>query len=103
MSTRAIAPIVGASHMQVARDLAPSLTDVTDGPRTVDSMDEKTRTFQPRPDLRTEPVGPSQPKRRQPLSLQARTGASSGSHVIFPESSNPLRGRDDIRWLQGKL
>lgn len=49
--TRAIAPIVGKSHMSVARDLA-SVTDVTDeapAPREVHGRDGITRTFQPRP------------------------------------------------------
>ena len=51
LSSRAIAPIVGKSHMSVARDLA-SVTDVTDeapAPREVHGRDGITRTFQPRP------------------------------------------------------
>lgn len=70
MSTRAIAPIVGASHMQVARDLAPSVTNVTDKPRTVESMDGVSRTFQPRPEPQPAPTEPPKPKRR-PLTDQS--------------------------------
>lgn len=65
MSTRAIAPIVGASHMQVARDIHPSVTNVTDQkePRPVESMDGIIRTFQPRPEPTAEPTEPPRPKR----------------------------------------
>lgn len=33
LSTRAIAPVVGVSHMQVARDISTGVTDVTPAPR----------------------------------------------------------------------
>jgi hypothetical protein len=59
MSTRAIAPIVGAGHVTVSRDIA-SVPNETDAPRTVESMDGISRTFQPRP----EPAEPTAPKRR---------------------------------------
>lgn len=56
MSTRAIAPIVGASFKTVARDIEPSVSNDTDGPRTVESMDGITRTFQPRTEPQPEPM-----------------------------------------------
>lgn len=47
MSSRAIAPVVGAHHATVARDME-SVADATDSPRTVKSIDGVERTFQPR-------------------------------------------------------
>ena len=49
MSSRAIAPVVGASFKTVARDIESVSTD-TDAPRTVKSLDGVERTFQPRPE-----------------------------------------------------
>lgn len=66
MSTRAIAPIVGADHATVARDVQ-SVANATDEPRTVESMDGIARTFRTQP----EPAAPPAPKRR-PLPEQAR-------------------------------
>lgn len=48
MSSRAIAPVVGASKSTVAADIE-SVQDRTDAPRTVKSIDGIERTFQPRP------------------------------------------------------
>ena len=48
MSSRAIAPVVGASFKTVARDIESVSVD-TDAPRTVKSIDGVERTFQPRP------------------------------------------------------
>lgn len=48
MSSRAIAPVVGASFKTVARDIESVSVD-TDAPRTVKSIDGIERTFQPRP------------------------------------------------------
>ena len=48
MSSRAIAPVVGANPKTVQRDIA-SATNVADAPRTVKSIDGIERTFQPRP------------------------------------------------------
>lgn len=50
MSTRAIAPIVGADHVTVSRDLAkPTVADATVAPapttRTTEGRDGKTRTY----------------------------------------------------------
>lgn len=47
MSSRAIAPVVGASFKTVARDIESVSAD-TDAPRTVKSLDGVERTFQPR-------------------------------------------------------
>jgi hypothetical protein len=44
MSTRAIAPIVGASHQTVANDLESPVKNLTPGPRVVTGMDGKTYT-----------------------------------------------------------
>ena len=49
MSSRAIAPVVGASFKTVARDIESVSVD-TDAPRTVKSLDGVERTFQPRPE-----------------------------------------------------
>ena len=49
MSSRAIAPVVGANHNTVARDLR-SVSNDTDAPRTVKSLDGVDRTFRPRPE-----------------------------------------------------
>lgn len=51
MSTRAIAPIVGASHMSVARDLDSPVTTVTPAaePRRITGRDGKTYTRHPAP------------------------------------------------------
>ena len=51
MRTRAIAPVVGASQMTVVRDVRQSETFESDTPRTVQSNDGITRTFQPNYDL----------------------------------------------------
>lgn len=50
--TRAIAPVVGTSHVTVKNDLDSSVKNFTDerpAPRTVHGRDGITRTFQPRP------------------------------------------------------
>lgn len=52
MSTRAIAPIVGAGFNTVARDLR-SVPNGTDDPRPIESMDGITRTL-----LSVTPPGP---------------------------------------------
>lgn len=80
MSTRAIAPIVGADHVTVSRDLAgvsnatpaPVLTDNPgrivkltgpNSPTTTTGMDGKTYTRPaPQPEI-SEPAEPSKPKR----------------------------------------
>ena len=49
MSSRAIAPVVGASKSTVAADIE-SVQDRTDAPRTVKSLDGVDRTFRPRPE-----------------------------------------------------
>lgn len=84
--TRAIAPIVGKSHMSVARDLA-SVTDVTDeapAPREVHGRDGITRTFQTRPALEpvtvdhdTGEITQTVPRKRprRPIHETARTAA----------------------------
>lgn len=73
MSTRAIAPIVGANQATVVRDLASDANASVDEPRVSHGLDGKTRTHQPRPDLtdNPEPVEPPKPKRR-PITDQAR-------------------------------
>ena len=48
MSSRAIAPVVGANYATVTRDIK-SVASATDAPRTVKSLDGVDRTFQPRP------------------------------------------------------
>ena len=53
MSTRAIAPVVGANYATVSRDIKESVASATDTPRTVQSNDGITRTFQPRPEPNT--------------------------------------------------
>lgn len=78
MSTRAIAPIVGASHMSVARDLGSPVTTVTPDaePRQITGRDGKTYT-RPAPEPVTvdhdtgEIVEERKPKRR-PLPDQYR-------------------------------
>ena len=47
MSSRAIAPVVGANYATVTRDIK-SVASATDAPRTVKSLDGVDRTFQPR-------------------------------------------------------
>ena len=47
MSSRAIAPVVGASQRTVSNDLSEQ--SCSDAPRTVKSLDGVDRTFQPRP------------------------------------------------------
>ena len=49
MSSRAIAPVVGASHVTVQSDMRSSGKNLPDAPRTVKSIDGIERTFQPRP------------------------------------------------------
>ena len=49
MSSRAIAPMVGASYDTVQRDIR-SDRNLSDAPRTVKSLDGVERTFQPRPE-----------------------------------------------------
>ena len=49
MSSRAIAPVVGASYDTVQRDIR-SDRNLSDAPRTVKSLDGVERTFQPRPE-----------------------------------------------------
>ena len=49
MSSRAIAPVVGASYDTVQRDIR-SDRNLSDAPRTVKSLDGVDRTFQPRPE-----------------------------------------------------
>ena len=48
MSSRAIAPVVGASQRTVSNDLSEQ--SCSDAPRTVKSLDGVERTFQPRPE-----------------------------------------------------
>ena len=48
MTTRAIAPIVGAGYRTVQRDIESSGSNDPDAPRTVKSLDGVERTFQPR-------------------------------------------------------
>ena len=47
MSSRAIAPVVGASHVTVQSDMRSSGKNLPDAPRTVKSLDGVERTFQP--------------------------------------------------------
>ena len=49
MSSRAIAPVVGASRDTVQKDIRSSGRNLPDAPRTVKSIDGIERTFQPRP------------------------------------------------------
>ena len=49
MSSRAIAPVVGANQATVVRDMQSSDANASDAPRTVKSLDGVDRTFQPRP------------------------------------------------------
>lgn len=49
MSSRAIAPVVGAGYDTVQRDIRASDRFRSDAPRTVKSLDGVDRTFQPRP------------------------------------------------------
>ena len=49
MSSRAIAPVVGAGYRTVQRDIESSGSNGPDAPRTVKSLDGVDRTFQPRP------------------------------------------------------
>ena len=83
MSTRAIAPIVGASHMQVKRDMDAGVTNVPpvlsddpgkivrltgpDSAATVMGMDGKSYS---RPEPAPEPTEPPKPRRR-PITDQA--------------------------------
>ena len=48
MSSRAIAPVVGANQATVVRDMQSSDANASDAPRTVKSLDGVERTFQPR-------------------------------------------------------
>lgn len=48
MSSRAIAPVVGANQATVVRDMQSSDAKASDAPRTVKSLDGVERTFQPR-------------------------------------------------------
>ena len=50
MSSRAIAPVVGAGYRTVQRDIESSGSNGPDAPRTVKSLDGVERTFQPRPE-----------------------------------------------------
>lgn len=50
MSSRAIAPVVGAGYDTVQRDIRASDRFRSDAPRTVKSLDGVYRTFQPRPE-----------------------------------------------------
>lgn len=70
MSTRAIAPIVGASREQVRRDISTDTFVSVDEPRISHGLDGKSRTHQPRPEPAPEPTEPPKPKRR-PLTDQA--------------------------------
>ena len=56
MSTRAIAPVIGATHMTVARDLSEGVTNVTPE-RQVTGIDGKTYTAAPRTTPVEEPQG----------------------------------------------
>lgn len=49
MSSRAIAPVVGASRDTVQKDIRSSGRNLPDAPRTVKSIDGIERTFHPRP------------------------------------------------------
>lgn len=72
MSTRAIAPVVGANFNTVARDIR-SVSNDTDEIRKVQSNDGITRTFQPRPESNVweEPADVTPPKpKRAPLPQQ---------------------------------
>ena len=50
MSSRAIAPVVGAGYRTVQRDIESSGSNGPDAPRTVKSLDGVDRTFKPRPE-----------------------------------------------------
>ena len=51
MSSRAIAPVVGANYQTVQKDIRTGLVESRpDAPRTVKSLDGVERTFQPRPE-----------------------------------------------------
>lgn len=67
MSTRAIAPIVGADHVTVSRDLGRVANATPEPPAPVQGMDGKTYT---RPEVHSEPVAAAAPKRR-PLTDQS--------------------------------
>lgn len=67
MSTRAIAPIVGTSHVTVSNDLGATVKNFTAAePRASHGLDGKTRVHQPRPEPASdhEPVEPSNPPER---------------------------------------
>ncbi len=61
MSTRAIAPIVGANHNTVARDLIGVSNETPEPPASVQGIDGKTYT---RPEPQPAPTEPPKPKRR---------------------------------------
>lgn len=76
MSSRAIAPVVGASQRTVSNDLSEQ--SCSDAPRTVKSIDGVERTFQPRPapepvtvDHETGEIAQAKPKRK-PITDTAR-------------------------------
>ena|SRR5690625_2719205 len=71
MLSRAIAPVVGTSHVTVKNDLDSSVKDFTDehsAPRAVHGRDGITRTFQPR----TAP---------EPVTVDHETGVDGGVRV----------------------
>lgn len=89
MLSRAIAPVVGTSHVTVKNDLDSSVKDFTDehpAPRAVHGRDGITRTFQPR----TAP---------EPVTVDHETGVDGGVRVWVSRNVTPMcysNGYDDF-------
>lgn len=107
MSTRAIAPIVGATKSQVARDLG-SAPNGTDEPRTVESMDGITRTFQPRPEQNVwiEPASEPARPRAEPVTTQFTAAIVELNKIMsrlhrISENPNFTKNKNQIATLHG--
>ena len=100
MSTRAIAPIVGANHNTVARDLATVSNETVAEPRVSHGLDGKTRTHQPRPE-------PLEHKPRPEAITSQFTGVVTELNRVLDKfhrlSENPnfARNKEQVATLHG--
>ena len=95
-SSRAIAPVVGANHNTVARDLW-SVSNDTDAPRTVKSLDGVDRTFKPR---KPEPPRPVPPPLNSTVPVQDGCGRSLRPAFAWSPAPTPRlpTPRSPLRW-----
>lgn len=79
LSTRAIAPVVGAGQMTVVRDLAATEpNDSVDEPRRVVGIDGRTRTYQPRD---------PEPEQEEDLEALYNQGLTEEERDLTPEEA----------------